>query len=267
VTRPRPAAVLAGASGLVGGHLLKELLRARKADGGPAYREVVILTRRPLGLEREAGEVPPPGGGSSSTVAHPAVRENVVDFDGLVELGKILTTSLREGGESRVDSEGQDRLSSAYPPLKGSHLFCALGTTIRKAGSQEAFRRVDHDYPLALGHAARAGGAGFFGLVSSVGADAGARSFYLQVKGQLEEALRGLGLPSLAILRPSVIGGDRQESRPLETLGKWALSLIPGRYRTVHAGSIARCMVRLALEPQPGVRVVESEEIRRIAAD
>lgn len=242
---PRPAAVLAGASGLVGGHLLDELLQARDGDGEPTYREVVILTRRPLGLEGD-GSRPGEGTGAGGA-ARPRVREIVMDF-----------ALLLEGEEVPL------RLRAA---LDDGHLFCALGTTIRKAGSQEAFRRVDHDYPLALGHLSRACGTTFCGLVSSIGADPRGRSFYLRVKGQVEEGLRGLGLPSLAILRPSVIGGDRQESRPLETLGKWALSLVPGRYRTVHARAIARCMVTLALEARPGVRVVESEEIRRMGSD
>lgn len=247
MTEGRPAAVLAGASGLVGGCLLEELLRARRPDGGPAYREVVIPTRRPLGLEREAGEIRPDDEGGFPAVKHPGVREVRVDFDALVG-----------NPEAPADLERA---------LADGHLFCALGTTIRKAGSQEAFRRVDHDYPLALGRLARDCGTTFYGLVSSIGADAGARSFYLRIKGEVESGLRGLGLPSLAILRPSVIGGSRGESRPLETLSKWLLSLVPGRYRTVHARTIARCMVRLAGARPPGVRVVESEEIRRIGAD
>lgn len=250
MTEGRPAAVVAGASGLVGGHLLEELRRARGADGEAAYREVVVLTRRPLGLGGSGTQATGATGSGGEGPHHgPAVRELVVDFDAL------------------ADPEAHDLLVPLREALAAAHLYCALGTTIRKAGSREAFRRVDHDYPLALGRIAKASGATFFGLVSSVGADPGARSFYLRVKGEVEDGLRGLGLPSLALLRPSVIGGERRESRPLETVSKWVLSLVPGRYRTVHARSIAGAMVSLALDAAPGWRVVESEEIRRIGGD
>lgn len=215
---------------------MQELLERRGPDGRPAYRSVTVLSRRPVGE-------PLPHRGVSAGQAgleFPEVREVVTDFS--------LLPDVREA-------------------LAADHVFCALGTTIRKAGSRERFRQVDYDYPATLGQLSRETGARHFSLVSSVGAEPGARGFYLKVKGETEEALQEVGFPSLTVVRPSVIGGPRGESRPMETLAKWALSLVPGRYRTVHARDIARCMVTLALEERTGVRVVESEEIRRIAAD
>ena len=235
MTRDRPTALVAGATGLVGGFVLRELLDRRDPDGLPAYRSVTVLSRRPL---EEA--LPDRGVSDGQAGADvPEIREVVTDFS--------LLPDVREA-------------------LAADHVFCALGTTIRKAGSRERFRRVDYDYPTTLGRLSLKTGARHFSLVSSVGADPGARGFSLRVKGETEEALRDLGLPSVTVMRPSVIGGPREESRPMETLAKWALALVPGRYRTVHARDIARCMVKLALEERPGIRVVESEEIRRIAA-
>lgn len=220
----RPEALLAGATGLVGGYLLRELVSRVGADGAPAYARVTVLTRRPLAQAPE-GEV--------------AVREVVADFASL---------------------------ERARHALGAEHVFCALGTTMRKAGSRKRFREVDLDYPVALARLAREAGARHFSLVSSSGANARSRGFYLRVKGEAEAGLAGAGYPSVTVARPSVIGGQRGESRPLEALAKWALAFAPGRMRTVHARDIARSMVTLALMEAPGLRVVESEEIRRIAA-
>jgi len=89
--------------------------------------------------------------------------------------------------------------------------------------------------------------------------------FYNRVKGELEDDIRGLGYPSLAILRPSVIGGARNERRPGESMGRALGLLLPGRARTVRAADIARVMVLLAREQEQEWRVIESEQIRRMA--
>lgn len=158
-----------------------------------------------------------------------------------------------------------DHLGAQADRVRGDHVFCALGTTMKKAGSKEAFRRVDFEYPYEVARIALRNGARHFSLVSSLGANPDSRVFYSRVKGELEEALRGLGYTSLSILRPSVIGGSRQERRPAEALGRLLLSLAPRQLRTVAAADIARAMVALARAEQPGVRVVESAEIREIA--
>ena len=209
-------ALLAGASGLVGGECLQRLLAA------DAYSTVTVVTRRSLG----------------SLAQHPKLREVVVDFEQL----------------DRVRAD-----------LRADHVFCALGTTIRKAGSQAKFRHVDFEYPRHLAALALANGARHFSLVSALGASSKSGVFYSRVKGELEDALRAMGWPSLCLLRPSVIAGDRQESRPLERLGEMLLRFGPATYRPVAAGRIAAAMIATAQREPRGVTVIESRDIPRAA--
>jgi uncharacterized protein YbjT (DUF2867 family) len=213
----RRTALLAGASGLVGGECLRLLL------DNAAYSRVTIVTRRSLG----------------EAARHPKLREIVVDFAGL----------------ERVRAE-----------LRADHVFCALGTTIRKAGSQARFREVDYAYPKRLAELALAGGARYFSLVSALGASARSRVFYSRVKGELEDALRGMDWPGLCIVRPSVIAGERGESRPVERVMKSLLRFGPASYRPVAAGAIAAAMVATAGREPPGVTVIESRGIAQAAA-
>jgi uncharacterized protein YbjT (DUF2867 family) len=155
-----------------------------------------------------------------------------------------------------------DRLEDQPEAFRASHAFCALGTTLKQAGSRERFRQVDFDYSLRAARLARTAGATHFLLVSSVGASPRARAFYLQVKGELEEAVLALGFPSVTIARPSVLHGDRKEFRLAEVIAvrmSWAL---PEKYRAVHVRDVASALVAAALEDRPGVRVIESAEIR-----
>jgi uncharacterized protein YbjT (DUF2867 family) len=158
-----------------------------------------------------------------------------------------------------------DALPADAPWWAVDGVICTLGTTIRKAGSQPAFRKVDHDYPLAVAALARRHGADAFALTSSLGADPRSRTFYLRMKGETERALAGCGFPSLTIVRPSMIGGARAERRPLESLALALFGciarLLPRRYRVVPAERIARTLLEAALAAEPGVRVVESEGI------
>lgn len=186
--------------------------------------------------------------------SHPRLEERVVDFDRLEETAGI----------GPVDE-----------------LFCALGTTIAKAGSREAFQRVDHDYPLAAARLAARGGARSCLLVSALGADPASRVFYNRVKGETEEALQRLPLERVVILRPSLLLGERTERRRGEAvataLSRPLRALMVGplrRYRPIPAREVAAAMVRLAVDGSAGdpraaverrVRVVESEEISWIA--
>lgn len=144
-------------------------------------------------------------------------------------------------------------------------VVCTLGTTMRRAGSKAAFRKVDHDYPLAVAKLARTHGARAFAHCSSVGASAKASSFYLKTKGEVEDALRALGFASLTLARPSFLAGDRNESRPMEHLGiavfKAIAPIVPRRYRVVEGDRVAKVLVDGAIAAQPGERVVESEAI------
>lgn len=156
-------------------------------------------------------------------------------------------------------------LPSDAPWWKADTVICTLGSTIKKAGSKEAFHRIDHDYPLAVARLARAHGARSFALTSSTRADPRSGNFYLRTKGELERDLDTCGFPSLTLVRPSLIGGKRAESRPAERLAMFLMSvfhpLIPGRYRMVPAERIARALLEAALSAIPGRHVIESEEI------
>jgi len=205
-------ALLAGASGLVGGECLKRLIEA------PEYRRVIVVTRRDLG----------------EPVRHPKVSQRVIDFDHL----------------------GDDR-----DELRANHVFCALGTTIRKAGSKARFRRVDYEYPLRLAQLARMNDARHFSIVSALGASRSSPFFYSRVKGEVEQGLRAMRWPSLAIFRPSVIAGERAESRPLERVSEHLLRLAPATWRPVAASDIAAAMVAVAIESPPDVTIIESRDI------
>jgi uncharacterized protein YbjT (DUF2867 family) len=144
-------------------------------------------------------------------------------------------------------------------------VVCALGTTIRQAGSREAFWRVDVDYVLAIAGYARSAGARSFALNSSVGADAASGNFYLRSKGEAEQRLRDLGYLSLTLVRPSVIGGEREQRRPMEYLSMRLLRtvapLVPRRYRVAEAEDIAAALINAAVMATPGCRIVESEAL------
>lgn len=142
---------------------------------------------------------------------------------------------------------------AALPALpRADEVYLALGTTIKVAGSQAAFRAVDHDANLAVARAARAAGATRLGLVSAMGADARSGIFYSRVKGELEEALAGLGYEALVIARPSMLAGNRgslgQPERGGEKLAlhvsRWLGPLIPRNYRSIQAKDVAGALLR-----------------------
>ena len=152
------------------------------------------------------------------------------------------------------------------PELKGrvDIAFCCLGTTIKLAGSQEAFRAVDHDMVVAFAKRAREMGARHLIVLSAIGADPKSSVFYNRVKGEMEQSLRVQGWPQLTIARPSLLIGERTEPRLAEQLAAPLSRLIPGKYHGIEACQLARALWRLALEEQDGVRVVESDELRRL---
>lgn len=160
-----------------------------------------------------------------------------------------------------------DALQSRGDLFAVDQIFCALGTTIKQAGSQSAFRRVDLEYPLAAARLGADHGASHYLVVTAVGASASSRVFYNRVKGELEDGLRTLPYRSLTIARPSLLLGDRKEHRLAEELGKRVGWLAPGRYRPVAATAVALALVLAAREDRPGMRIIESEEIRRLAAE
>lgn len=160
---------------------------------------------------------------------------------------------------------------AALPPLPPlDEAYIALGTTIKAAGSQAAFRAVDFDAVLAAARGARAAGARRLGVVSAMGADPRSRVFYSRVKGEMEQALAALGFEALVIARPSLLAGDRhalgQPARAGEAAGlavaRWLGPLVPANYRPVAAAAVARALVR-SVRAGPGQRVLLSGQMQR----
>ncbi|OCR24579.1 nucleoside-diphosphate sugar epimerase [Pseudomonas syringae] len=157
-------------------------------------------------------------------------------------------------------------LTSLLPTLSGQVdiAFCCLGSTIKQAGSQEAFRAIDLDMVVAFGKRAREMGARHLVVISAINADPGSSVFYTRTKGEMEQALKAQDWPQLTIARPSLLVGNRNETRLAEQLAAPIAKLIPGKYGAIEACSLARALWRLALEEQPGERVVESDELRKL---
>lgn len=201
--------MVAGATGLVGGFLVKALLEA------PDYSRVYTLTRRLFGKD------------------HPKLANRVVIFE---------------------------RMADQLKGLVAQDAFCCIGTTIKDAGSQEAFRAADVDAVLLFARAARAAQATRFVVVSSVGANSKSNKFYLRTKGEMEEEVASVGFPSLDILQPSLLLGPRKESRPMETLGRLLAPLanpfLTGSreaLKAIPAETVARGMVGAARRGARGI--------------
>jgi uncharacterized protein YbjT (DUF2867 family) len=217
------SALLVGATGLVGSHLLRRLL------AHPDYARVTVWLRREIALQ------------------HPKLVQLIVDFE---------------------------RLQQYAASLNAQDVFVALGTTIKKAGSQQAFYRVDYNYPFQVAHLAQQRGAQRFLMVSAVDANPGSRVFYSRVKGEAEDAIRSLGLPKVWFFRPSLLLGQREERRPGERIGevvgKLIAPLLLGRlrkYRPIEADAVAAAMAHVATHDTPPPGAIESDEIALLAAD
>ena len=150
--------------------------------------------------------------------------------------------------------------------------LCCLGTTLRKAGSQQRFRAVDIDCVLAFARAAKAANARRFVVMSSVGADPNSRNFYLRTKGEMEEELEGVGFESLDILQPSILLSWRAEMRPLEFLASAFMPLAApllrgkyGPYRGIAAGTVAAAMLGAVRSGRRGVQRYTHDGIQALA--
>lgn len=149
--------------------------------------------------------------------SHPKFRARIIDFEGISDIA----------------------------PHKFDEIFCALGTTMKQAGSREAFLRVDVDYVYAAAKWGKAAGVRRFVLVSSPGASEDSLSFYLRAKGQIERRVSELGFDSLQIVRPPLILGERSDARPLERFAAAVFKLLPacvlGKFRPLSGVSSVRC--------------------------
>ena len=177
--------------------------------------------------------------------AHPKLQQSVADFDHL------------------------DRVAAL---LRVNDVFCCLGTTIKKAGSQEAFRQVDFEYPVALAKLAAQNGAAQFLLVTALGANPRSSIFYNRVKGEVEAAIQSLPFRAIHIFRPSLLVGRRAEIRLGEKIGEkvmqWFSFLFIAawrKYRPIPARAVAVAMVNRAKEDRTGVHIHESDTMQESA--
>jgi uncharacterized protein YbjT (DUF2867 family) len=158
------------------------------------------------------------------------------------------------------------KFTELLPQLQGrvDIAYCCLGSTIKQAGSKEAFREVDLDLVVAYGKRARELGARHLIVISAIDANARSSIFYKRIKGEAEQALKEQDWPQLTIVRPSLLLGNRPEPRLGEQLAAPLSKLLPGKYHGIQACELARALWRLALEEQDGIRVVESDELRKL---
>jgi uncharacterized protein YbjT (DUF2867 family) len=159
-----------------------------------------------------------------------------------------------------------DRLTEYRDKLKADDVFCCLGTTIKKVKTKEKFRKVDFDYSVELAKLTRTNGTEQYLLVSALGADKNSKIFYNQVKGDVEEAIGKIGFTTFHIFRPSLLMGDRSESRSGEEAGKVFFKylgfLVPRKYKGIDSVKVARAMQQLAAKPQQGIYIHESEDLQ-----
>jgi uncharacterized protein YbjT (DUF2867 family) len=151
-------------------------------------------------------------------------------------------------------------------------VFCALGTTIKQAGSQAAFRAVDYELPMIAARAAKQAGVKQLVLISSIGADPKSGNFYLRTKGELERDLTALGFDSLHIVRPGLLSGDRKEFRAGESIAQKAAPIINllligplRRYHSIPAATVGRAMVGAALQQKAGSYIHSYDGILALA--
>ncbi len=174
------------------------------------------------------------------------------------QVGKVAWT--------KVDFDKSADLEKAC--AEADHAFCCLGTTMKTAGSKEAFRKVDHDYVIAFAKAAKSQGIESFSVVSAIGSDANSSVFYNKVKGEMERDLENIGFESLHIFHPSLLLGPREESRLGEKIGTVGMKLVSPlmmgsltKYKPIHVKTVANAMLRLAKAPQKGVHHFEYDEM------
>jgi uncharacterized protein YbjT (DUF2867 family) len=172
-------------------------------------------------------------------IIHPKLEQIVIDFDNL--------------DASKVNADD---------------IFCCLGTTMKQAGSKDAFYKVDFTYPLNFAKAGLANGAKQFLVVSSMGADKKSMVYYSRVKGEIENALSDLNYPTLIILRPSMLAGERENPRIGEKIGKVVMDffapLMPDKYKVIAGEKVAHAMLELAQKNFKNKAIFESDSLQKI---
>lgn len=177
--------------------------------------------------------------------SHPKLVQKVIDFDRLHELHNVFA----------VDE-----------------VFCCLGTTMKKAKSKKNFRKVDHEFPIQAAKLAKEAGVKQFLIVTAMGANKRSLFFYNRVKGEVEEALHGIQLPSIHIFRPSLLLGHRRELRWAEKIAGCIMKPLSfllfgplAKYQAIEATTVAYAMIQIANQPLSGRHLYLSDHIKRIA--
>jgi uncharacterized protein YbjT (DUF2867 family) len=209
-------ALIIGATGLVGSHILNQLL------DNHYYEAITCLVRKP------------------SPISHPKLTQIIFDF---------------ENPDESV--------------VKADHIYCAIGTTLAKAGSKERQFKIDCTYPTEIAKIAIKNGATHFALVSSVGSNSKSGNFYLSTKGKLEDEILRLNFPHFVIARPSFILGERTETRTGEKIGivimKFLNPIILGsfkKYRAIDASAIAQSLIKNTINAVKAHQILESPNIK-----
>ena len=213
-------ALLVGATGLVGGLVLEQLL----ADA--YFEKVIVLTRNSLGK------------------SNPILKEVIVDFN---------------------------KLNDYAAEIKADAIFCCLGTTIKVAGSKEAFKKVDFEYPFKVAQLEKQNGSEKYLLITALGASKNSMVFYNQVKGELEDEVSKLNFDAFHILQPSLIIGERAESRTGEAVAQklapiFNALMIGGlkKYKSITAAQIAKAMVYYSKLNDKGIFKHESDALQKV---
>jgi uncharacterized protein YbjT (DUF2867 family) len=164
-----------------------------------------------------------------------------------------------------------DKPDTFINSIKGDDFFCAIGTTIKQAGSKEAFRKVDYEYPKQFASIAAKNGIKQFLLISSLGADSTSNNFYLKTKGDIEDFLKNTPFKSVAIVRPSLLLGNREEFRLGEKLGGFLMKTFSflfvwklKNYKPIQSDTVAKALEQLAKNETAGFNIYNSAEIENI---
>ena len=213
-------ATLIGATGLIGGELLKLLLDDNY------FSTVKILIRRPVDWN------------------HPKLKKELVDFN------------------------DNDSLLLAID--NSDVIFCTVGTTQKKVkGDKQAYRKVDHDIPVKTARFCLITGCKIFVLVSSIGANSKSNNFYIKLKGEVEDEVKEIGIDAVHIMRPSMLLGDRNESRPMEKFWQATMKalafLIPARFKAIEASKVAKAMLVASKQNAHGFFTYDYEKINWLA--
>lgn len=159
-----------------------------------------------------------------------------------------------------------DRLEDYKNSIKALTIVSTLGTTIKKAGSRENFKKIDYTYTLKVAEIAKRNGAEHFILVTSIGADPKSKIFYNRIKGEVEKTASDLGFRTLSIFRPSILLGKRKEFRLGEVIGKTFMSIfsfaLPKKYEPTEAHQLAETILYVARRPEPGIKIYKADHIQ-----